>query len=82
MARLIGGSGEPLRIHQWANDWISVDSAQLRGVIVPPTALELDAGEAERIQQHPEHTGRFWQCWELYEHRRGRWRLRQRKGTR
>lgn len=74
---VIGGR-ERLRLHQWSNDWISADTPYGGGVILRPTQVELDADEAEQIQQHPEHAGVFWQLWELYEHRHGRWRLRQR----
>lgn len=76
--RVIGGR-ERLELHQWANDWISVTTAYGRPAIVSPTWVELTTDEAEQIRRNPEHTGKFWQWWELYEHRRGWWRLRQRQ---
>lgn len=55
MATILRGKrkGEQARIHQWANDWFSVDHADGTPGIVNPTSLQLDAVESARWRDEP-----------------------------
>lgn len=45
--------GETVRVHQWENDWFSVDYADGRPGIITPTSLELTDDEADAWLARP-----------------------------
>jgi hypothetical protein len=71
MAQLIGGrlAGTPVRVIQWANDWVSIDGPKLsaRDRIVKPTRLELNETEVRQFRASMGNTniGHFWALWSL-----------------
>jgi hypothetical protein len=73
MAQLIGGrlSGTPVRVIQWANDWVSIDGPGLgqSDRIVAPTRLELTPAEVAQFRMtmgaDSAGLGRFWSLWSL-----------------
>lgn len=67
MAEITRGkhSGKQATIHQFANDWMSVDIVDgPQGVIVAPTSVRLDTAEANEVREHV-GTGQFWALWQL-----------------
>lgn len=38
-------------LHQWCNDWFTVDSPQKQGMVVNPTRLTLTEDERDRVRE-------------------------------
>ena len=55
MARMLRGNrrGQTCELHQWANDWFTVDFPDRQSVVASPTSLELDDAERERWRDQP-----------------------------
>jgi hypothetical protein len=58
------GSSSEYRLHQWANDWISVDGPN-GAEILNPLTVTLAPDEMERIQEYSNNVGMFWKLYEL-----------------
>lgn len=53
------------RLHQFANDWMSVDlDGGRQGVIVRPDQIKLNPGECEAVVAAA-NVGAFWREWKL-----------------
>lgn len=57
-------AGEKLVLHQFCNDWISADDSDGRPVIVNPTSVQLEPGEAE-VMLADKNPGFFWKRYRL-----------------
>ncbi len=67
-------AGDGYTVHQWANDWMTVDGHGKQSIIVKPTNVQLE-GEAEywpfresyvAFEQRGDRSkGTFWQEWKL-----------------
>lgn len=58
-------AGQTAKLHQFANDWMSVDIDGGRpNAIVRPDQVQLDADEHARVIDEP-HVGQFWREWRL-----------------
>lgn len=65
-------AGDGYRLHQWANDWISTDSAGGKPVIVGPLNVQLEGDEYWQMRQSYSrflsgevNCGLFWRHYEL-----------------
>lgn len=55
MATVLRGKrrGETVTLHQWANDWFTVDHTDGSPGVVGPTSIQLDEAEVERWRARP-----------------------------
>jgi hypothetical protein len=64
--------GEVVKLHQWANDWITADTEDGRPLVLKPPMVEVEGDEYQRLtesygrfQQGDKRTGFFWRAWAL-----------------
>lgn len=57
--------GTKVTLHQFANDWLSVDTEDGNAMIINPTSVRLEPGEIEKFREHSS-TGQFW-AWYGYD---------------
>jgi hypothetical protein len=55
MATVLRGKrkGETVTLHQWANDWFTVDHADGSPAVAGPTSIQLDEAEIARWRARP-----------------------------
>jgi hypothetical protein len=56
--------GEHLTLHQFCNDWISADDDAGNPIIVNPTSVKLEDGEAQMFINDPD-PGMFWDAYQI-----------------
>ncbi len=65
-------AGDGYTVHQWANDWMTVDGHGKQSIVVKPVNVQLDESEYQAFcesylaaQQGDRSKGTFWHEWEL-----------------
>lgn len=69
--RIITGkyAGRTGRLHQFANNWMTVDiPGERANAIVSPADVKLNTEEIAQVRAaNPVHLGLFWREWEMYD---------------
>lgn len=62
-------AGREGKLHQFANDWMTVDiEGERAGAVVSPRDVKLDQQEIARVRAaNPDSLGMFWKVWEMYD---------------
>lgn len=62
-------AGRTGTLHQFANDWMTVDiPGERSNAVVSPGDVKLDAEEIAKVRAaNPASLGQFWQEWQMYD---------------